>query len=145
MFKKKNQNLNLLSRNYRGYLKNHWTNTSLVCTHLNIIFMLNSNMAIKIWFSKNCGKSWKVLAICLLSTPAWGRSTLSFWDKSRVSPKTVLAIIIAKVNFVNLVSVVLWLVLFSTSFTLSSLKSKSHVFYLLCGFWSRYSTFIKRL
>ena len=27
----------------RGYLKNHWTNTRLVCTHLNAFFMLNPN------------------------------------------------------------------------------------------------------
>ena len=27
----------------RGYFKNHWTNTRLVCTHLNAFFMLNPN------------------------------------------------------------------------------------------------------
>ena len=32
------------SQNTTGYLKNHWTNTRLVCTHLNAFLMLNSNM-----------------------------------------------------------------------------------------------------
>ena len=42
---------------FKGYLKNHCTNTRLVCTHLNAFCMLNSNMALKIritnFFEKN--------------------------------------------------------------------------------------------
>ena len=29
------KNIKIFSEKTRGYLKNHWTNTSLVCTHLN--------------------------------------------------------------------------------------------------------------
>ena len=36
--------------NSGDYLKNHWTNTRLVCTHFNAFFMLNPNMVIKIKF-----------------------------------------------------------------------------------------------
>ena len=28
----------------RGYVKNHWTNTRLVCTHMNALFVINQNM-----------------------------------------------------------------------------------------------------
>ena len=45
---RKSWNLQLSSSNLRGYLKNHWTNTRLVCTHLNIFFMLNWYMAMEI-------------------------------------------------------------------------------------------------
>ena len=38
-------------------LKNHWTNTRLVCTHLNAFFMLNPNMVIII--SRICKRFWK--------------------------------------------------------------------------------------
>ena len=44
--------LKLFSPNSRGYLKNHCTNTRLVCTHQNAFFMLNLNMVMKIWISK---------------------------------------------------------------------------------------------
>ena len=47
-----------ISRNLRGYLKNHWTKYRLVCTQINAFFMLNPNIAMKIWISI---KSWKNL------------------------------------------------------------------------------------
>ena len=52
-------------KNSTCYLKNHWTNTRLVCTQLSVFFMLNSNMVLKIWnlqiFWKNVGKFWDYL------------------------------------------------------------------------------------
>ena len=53
-----------------GYLKNHLTNTRLVCTH-SAFFMLNPNMAKKVWFQKILKKSWKILACRLHSTSVW--------------------------------------------------------------------------
>ena len=41
--------LQIFSENCKWYLKNHWTYTMHVCTHLNAFFMLNLNMARKIW------------------------------------------------------------------------------------------------
>ena len=35
----------------QDYLKNHWTNTRPVCTHLNAFFIQNPNMAMEIWIS----------------------------------------------------------------------------------------------
>ena len=43
----KSLNLRILSQTHQGYLKNHCTNTRLVCTHLNALFMLNPNMVMK--------------------------------------------------------------------------------------------------
>ena len=37
------------SQNFRGYLKNHWANRWLVCTHLNTLFMFNPSVAMKIY------------------------------------------------------------------------------------------------
>ena len=51
-----------------SYLKNHWSNT-IVCTHLNAFFMLNSNRARK---NMNLGKNFTKLNImkcCLQLTP----------------------------------------------------------------------------
>ena len=45
-------------------LKNHWTNTRLVCTHLNAFFMLNPNMAMTIWILKffdKFGQNWNIV------------------------------------------------------------------------------------
>ena len=36
----------------RCYIKNHWTNTRLVCTQINAIFMWNPNMVMKIGILK---------------------------------------------------------------------------------------------
>ena len=52
----KNKN-NATSQNCWGYLKNHWTNTRLVCTHFNAFFLLNPNMIIK--FEFDIFKFWK--------------------------------------------------------------------------------------
>ena len=41
--------LTILSQNWLGYLKNHWTNTRLVCTLLNAFFMLNPSTAMTVW------------------------------------------------------------------------------------------------
>ena len=35
-----------------GCIKDCWTNTRLVCTNLNVVLMLNPNMAVKIWVLK---------------------------------------------------------------------------------------------
>ena len=43
--------LQIFSENCKGYLKNHWSNTRLVCTHLNAFFMLNPYMVRKIWIN----------------------------------------------------------------------------------------------
>ena len=66
------ENLPFFSQNHTsGYLKNHWTNTRLVCTHLNPFFMLNPNMTIKIWILKFFEKSLKISICRLHSTFAW--------------------------------------------------------------------------
>ena len=52
----KNCNLTMFLKTSWGYLKNHWTNTRLVCTHYNAIFMRDPNVGMKIWiltFLKN--------------------------------------------------------------------------------------------
>ena len=51
----------LFSQNDRSYVLHHWTNTRLVCTHLNAFFIPNPNMAMKIWISIFFWKSWKIL------------------------------------------------------------------------------------
>ena len=48
-----------------GCVKNTWTNTRLVCTHLNAFLMLKPNMVMKIWIEK------KKMKCCLLLTPTW--------------------------------------------------------------------------
>ena len=61
---RKSWNLKLFSHNCRGYFKNHWTKYRLVCTQMNAFFMLNPNMAMKIWISKifeKVGKFWPVV------------------------------------------------------------------------------------
>ena len=58
--------LKIASQNPRGYLKSHWTNTRLVCTHMNAFYMLyNPNMEMKFWTltkfeKKNCWKFWSI-------------------------------------------------------------------------------------
>ena len=47
-----------------GYLKNTWTNFSLICTYLNAFLMLKPNMVMKIWIEKK-------MKCCLLLTPTW--------------------------------------------------------------------------
>ena len=47
--KKKKLKFDFFFQNLRYYLKNHCTNTRLVCICLNAFFMLNPNMAIKIF------------------------------------------------------------------------------------------------
>ena len=50
---------------YGLYFKNHCTNTRLVCTHLNALFMLNLNMAMKFEYWKLLKKRGKIqLVIC---------------------------------------------------------------------------------
>ena len=49
-------------------LKNHCTNTRLVCTHLNAFFMLNPNMAIRNWISTFFYKSSKNLTLSVVDT-----------------------------------------------------------------------------
>ena len=39
----------IFSQTLRGYLKNHWTNSWLVCTYLYVFCMLNSNMVRIFW------------------------------------------------------------------------------------------------
>ena len=57
-------------------LQNHWTNTRLVCTHLNAFFKLIPKMAMKIWMIKIkwiltiCEKNLENL-VCLQTTPTW--------------------------------------------------------------------------
>ena len=59
-------NLTISLQDHKSYLKNSWTNTGLVCTSLNVFFILNPNMATKIWiFGKFYRKSLKIL-ICRL-------------------------------------------------------------------------------
>ena len=67
----KSWNLKLFSQNLRGYLKNYWTKYRLFCSQINAFFMLNPNMAMKIWISKKNEKSLKILACRLHSTSAW--------------------------------------------------------------------------
>ena len=56
-----------------SYLINRCTKYRLVCTHLNVFFMLHPNMAMKIWVLKFFKKCWKkfclllVLGICIVS------------------------------------------------------------------------------
>ena len=38
------------SQSWRDYLKKHWTNTKLVCTHLNTFFILNPHLVTKFEF-----------------------------------------------------------------------------------------------
>ena len=49
MLEFKCRNIEILSflKIYIGYLKKHCTNTRLVCTHLNVFFMLKPNMVMK--------------------------------------------------------------------------------------------------
>ena len=54
-----NWNLKLFSQTWRDYLKNHCTNTRLVCTHSDAFFMLIQNTAMKIWISKFVGKKFE--------------------------------------------------------------------------------------
>ena len=54
--------------NSSSYFKNYSIIIRLICTHLNSIFMLNLNMAKKIWIKK-MRTIWKILACCLHSTP----------------------------------------------------------------------------
>ena len=55
--------------NLRGSLKNHCTNTRLVCTHLNVFFTLNSYMAMKFEFRKYLKKKEKKkISACRLHT-----------------------------------------------------------------------------
>ena len=58
------RNLKIFSLNSRGYLKNHCTNTRLVCTHLNAILYHESKYGNKKLNFENFGK--KVLTCCLL-------------------------------------------------------------------------------
>ena len=47
-----------------GYLKNHWTNTRLVCTHLHAFFELNPNIVMEIqifWIFERVEKFWTVV------------------------------------------------------------------------------------
>ena len=56
----KNWNLPIFSQNCKGYLKNHWTNTRLVCTHLNAF-----SCKIQIYQQK-CG-SFSIFKSCQMS------------------------------------------------------------------------------
>ena len=47
---RKSLNLKSFSQISGDYLKNHCTNTRLVCTQFNAFFMLNPNIAMKIQF-----------------------------------------------------------------------------------------------
>ena len=65
-------NLKPFSQNSGCYFKNHWTNTRLVCTHLNAFFMLNSNIGKKnlkfnIFWKKKIGRIWPVVCCTRLS------------------------------------------------------------------------------
>ena len=62
---RKVENFTIFSKNPRRHLKNYWTNTKLVCTHLNAFFMLNQNMAMKIFQIY-----WKMLILFLVSSAA---------------------------------------------------------------------------
>ena len=42
------KNLKLFLKNSSGHLKNHCTDTKLVCTHFNAFFMLKPNMVMKV-------------------------------------------------------------------------------------------------
>ena len=57
--------MSISSQNPRGYLKNYWTNTRLVCTLLDAFFILSSNMAMKIWIWKNLSLNIFVLSSAL--------------------------------------------------------------------------------
>ena len=53
----------------KDYLKNHWTNTRLVCTHFNAFFMSNSNMTMKIWISIFFEKVAKIFSLSSALNP----------------------------------------------------------------------------
>ena len=60
------------------YLKNHWTNTRLVCTHLNTFFILNPHLVTKFEFveilkkkKRKKERKEKMLICHLLWTPAF--------------------------------------------------------------------------
>ena len=60
------EKVNLLkhfSQNSRGHVKNHFTNARLICTPLNSFFVLNTNMAMKIWMLKFFWRSLKIYAL----------------------------------------------------------------------------------
>ena len=63
-------------------LKNHWTNTWFVCTHLSAFCTLNRNMTVKISISIFFGKSLKNLIYCLHnSTPRAPRAErVNIWE-----------------------------------------------------------------
>ena len=79
----------------QGYLKNLWTNTRLVCTHLNAFSMLNSNMSMIIWIWTIFGQSWVLVTCGVLLTQAWGWLTCSManlrvveWESISYNPGT---------------------------------------------------------
>ena len=74
----KSWNLKLVSRNSKGYLKNHCTNTRLVCTHLNAFFMLNPKKAMNF---ENFWKSWTILTCHLHSTSTWLIQSDKTWQQ----------------------------------------------------------------
>ena len=64
----------------RDYLKNHCTNTRLVCTYLNaVFFMLNPTMAMKNLDFNFCWKSCKIFACHLHSTSTWRGLIFRCW------------------------------------------------------------------
>ena len=60
-------------KNPWGYLKNPWTDTRLVCPHLNAFFMLNPNMALKIWSLTFLNKKYVNLVCRLQPSSVWKR------------------------------------------------------------------------
>ena len=75
-------------KNIRGYLENLWTNTRLVCTHLNAFFILNPNIVMKIWFFfffENSGWIFDLSCALVRVNELW----LRMGDLTKLIPKEV--------------------------------------------------------
>ena len=66
-------------QNPQRCLKNHWTNTKHICTHLKAFFMLNPKLALTVKILKICEKSFKknYAVVCIKLAPRLERANVN--------------------------------------------------------------------
>ena len=84
----------MFSSNFEGYLKDHWTITRVVCTHLNEFLMLNSNMTSKIENFEFFWKSSKILFRSLHMTVACRKLNVQVWSAIKLPISTSVSVCI---------------------------------------------------
>ena len=62
-----------------GYLKNHWTNARLVCTHLKALAKLNPNMAMKIYESLKLFFKFEIFCLLSVLDTSLARVNTTMW------------------------------------------------------------------